>query len=335
MNQDILPIGKLPLEFLGTLLKDLETDDPNVIVGPGIGQDACVIRFGGQHLVFKTDPITFATESIAQHLVTINANDIACMGGIPKYLLVTILLPEGSTTRDRVHEIFVDLKNVCSSMGITLVGGHTEITYGIDRPIAVGFMIGMLTGSNLVRASNAQPGDAILLSKSIPIEAIGILAREKADRIHAAPDTLIRARRLIDEPGISIVKEARIALESGGITAMHDPTEGGLATGLRELAIASGCGVEVHWETIPILEIAGEILESFDMDPLGTLASGSLLVCCRPESVEGILSAWRQESISGARIGSMTQEQTLILYRGGVATALPVFTVDEITKAFS
>lgn len=335
MKKSILPVGKLPLDLLGTFLKDLEPDDPNVIVGPGIGEDACVIRFGDQHLVFKTDPITFATESIAWYLVTINANDIACMGGIPKYLLVTFLLPEGATTPDSATQLFSDLKKACASSGIALVGGHTEITHGITRPIAAGFMIGVLPQNEVIRASGARPGDVILMSKSIPIEATGILAREKPDKIDADEDTILRATRLIYDPGISIVKEARIALEAGGVTAMHDPTEGGIATGLLEIALACGCGVEVHLEKIPILDIAREILPRFEIDPLGALASGSLLVCCKPESAGWILTSWERESIPGAAIGRITEKRSLILYRDGVATDLPTFTADEITKAFS
>jgi len=156
MAEDKLPIGKLPVELLSQFLKELATTDPDVIVGPGIGMDAAVIRFGQEQLVFKTDPITFATDDIAWYLVTVNANDIACMGGIPKYLLVTFLLPQGATTRDGAHAVFSRLKEACTANGITLVGGHTEITYGIERPIAIGFMIGTVSGHGIIRSSGAN-----------------------------------------------------------------------------------------------------------------------------------------------------------------------------------
>ncbi|MCE5274289.1 MAG: hypothetical protein LLG43_04055, partial [Deltaproteobacteria bacterium] len=269
MAEDILPLGKLPMALLGTLLKELPKDDPDVIVGPGIGVDAAVIRFGDQTLVFKTDPITFATDDIAWYLVTVNANDIACMGGIPKYLLVTFLLPQGTTTEETARELFVGLRKACEAGSITLAGGHTEITHGIDRPIAIGFMVGTLSGKGLVRSSGARPGDTILLSKSIPLEAVSLLAREVPGRVDLDTEDLEKARQLIYDPGISVVKEARIALEHGGVTAMHDPTEGGIATGLLEIATASGCGLEVHLEKIPVLDLARRILPSFSIDPLG------------------------------------------------------------------
>ncbi len=335
MARDVLPIGKLPVDLLRRFLSELPAENPDVIVGPGIGMDAAVIRFGDERLVFKTDPITFATDDIAWYLVTINANDVACMGGVPKYLLTTFLFPQGATTPEGAQAVFSRLLQACSEHGITLVGGHTEITHGIDRAIAVGFMIGTLSSHGIIRSSGAKPGDAILLSKGIPLEATALLAREFAGRLDLDPEALKRAQNLIYTPGISVVRDARIALESGGVSAMHDPTEGGLATGLAELAAASGCGLEVHWDRIPLMELSGKILGAFSMDPLGSLASGSLLVCCRPDTAGAILAAWELSGIPGARIGSMTSSDRLILYRDGKAEALPEFKADEITKAFS
>ncbi len=335
MAEDMLPIGKLPVELLSQFLKELTTTNPDVIVGPGIGMDAAVIRFGQEQLVFKTDPITFATDDIAWYLVTVNANDIACMGGIPKYLLVTFLLPQGATTRDSAHAVFSRLKEACTANGITLVGGHTEITYGIGRPIAIGFMIGTVSGHGIIRSSGAKPGDAVLLSKGIPIEATALLAREFAGKLGLDEVTLKQAQNLIYDPGIGVARDARIALETGGVTAMHDPTEGGLATGLFELASASGCGMEVHLERIPLIALAEKILPVFSIDPLGALASGSLIVCCRPEYAGAILAAWGQAGICGANIGTITSSRGLILYRDGKQTPLPQFKTDEITKAFS
>jgi hydrogenase expression/formation protein HypE len=334
MAEDVLPMGKLPVELLRQFLKGLPATHPDVIVGPGIGMDAAVIRFGDEQLVFKTDPITFATDDIAWYLVTINANDIACMGGIPKYLLVTFLLPQGATTPESATTIFTRLKEACAAGGITLVGGHTEITYGIDRPIAVGFMIGTISRHGIIRSSGAKPGDAILLSKGIPLEATALLAREFAHKLGLDEDTLKQAQDLIYSPGISVVRDARIALETGGVTAMHDPTEGGLATGLSELAGASGCGLEVRRESIPAIDLADRILSVFSIDPLGALASGSLIVCCKPENAVAILSAWEGAGIIGALIGTMTSSPELILYRDGKPEALPEFKADEITKAF-
>jgi hydrogenase expression/formation protein HypE len=335
MDDTILPLGKLPISLLGKLLEDISITDPNVIVGPGIGEDAAAIRFGNQILLFKTDPITFVSDEIARYLITINSNDIACMGGIPKYLLATFLLPEGLTSRSSVKKLFTDLTHACQEFDITLVGGHTEITYGIDRPIAIGFMIGTLMGKNIIRTSGASPGDLILLSKNIPIEATCIIAREKPEVPGIDQHTLIQARNLIYNPGISVLKEARIALEQGGVTAMHDPTEGGLATGLREIANASGFGITVQRDSIRIHDLAERILPHFGIDPLGALASGSLLVCCHKDSAGKILDKWEENAIPGSIIGRITSQTDMIMIRDGREEPLPEFAADEITKMFS
>lgn len=335
MDRDILPVGKLPLSLLEKLLKTIPADNPDVLAGPGIGIDAAVIRFGDQTLVFKTDPITFTSENISWYLITVNANDIACMGGTPRYLLATFLLPEGKTTPSGVESLFSDLERACRASGIEVVGGHTEITYGIERPIAAGFMIGTLERRALIRPSGAQPGNAVLLSKRIPIEAVSIIASEVPDKLGLDGKTIEEARNFLHHPGISIQKEALIARETGGVTAMHDPTEGGLATGLKELALAAGCGIEVERDRIPILELAEKILPKFSIDPLGTLASGSLVVCCHEESAQGILTAWRENGIEGSLIGRITPGPEMILVENGTRKPLPEFPADEIAKIFS
>lgn len=334
MDRDILPVGKLPLPLLQKLLKTIPSDNPDVLAGPGIGVDAAVIRFGEETLVFKTDPITFTSENISRYLITVNANDIACMGGTPRYLLATFLLPEGKTTPANVESLFKDLDQACRASGIELVGGHTEITYGIERPIAAGFMIGTLDGRDLIRPSGAKPGNAVLLSKRIPIEAVSIIASEVPERLSLDEKTIQEARALLYRPGIGIQKEAVIARETGGVTAMHDPTEGGLATGLKELALASGCGIEVERDRIPVLELAEKILPSFSIDPLGTLASGSLVVCCREESAGAILEAWRDNGIEGSLIGRITPGPDMVLIENGTRTPLPEFPADEIVKIY-
>lgn len=334
MDRDILPTGKLPIAFLDKLLKGLPSSDPNVLAGPGIGVDAAVIRFGDQILVFKTDPITFTSDKLPWYVVTINANDIACMGGTPRYLLVTFLLPEAKTTSSYVETLFSELREACRAFDITLVGGHTEVTLGIERPLAIGFMIGTAESDDLIRPSGAKPGNAVLLSKKIPIEAVSIIASEKGDALPIDNDLLEAARNLIIDPGISIMKEARIAMSHGGVTAMHDPTEGGLAMGLRELAVACGCGIIAYREQIPVLDIAEKILPLFSIDPLGALASGSLIVCCDNSCAEGILAAWAQNGIEGSLIGEITASPEILLIENNIPRPLPEFPSDEITKIF-
>ncbi len=226
-----LPLGKLPPELLTKIIAKAPISDPRVVLGPGIGLDCAVVDMGDSFLVFKSDPITFATDEIGWYAVQINANDIATTGATPRWFLVTALLPEGETMAEGVAEISQQLFRACQDLGISLIGGHTEITYGLDRPIIVGTMIGEAAKDWLVTPRGCQPGDRILLTKGVPIEGTVILAREFPDRLEGilTEAEIQEASDYLYDPGISVLKDAKIALQTGEVTAMHDPTEAGLA----------------------------------------------------------------------------------------------------------
>ena len=195
--------GKLPLELLSRLLSDIEVRDPRVALGARAGEDAALIDMGDRYLVTKTDPITFATDLIGWYLVQVNANDLASMGAAPRWLMATLLLPEG-TTEKQTEAIFTQLLEACSSLGVTLIGGHTEITYGLPRPIAMGAMLGEVAKDKVVLTSGAQIGDSIVLTQGVAIEGTSILARE-AEAILSAkgvPQSIIEsAKSLLFTPG--------------------------------------------------------------------------------------------------------------------------------------
>jgi hydrogenase expression/formation protein HypE len=172
-----LKAGKLPPELLGRLLKDVPANDPRVALGPKVGEDAALIDFGDRYLAAKTDPITFASDLIGWYLVQVNCNDLAVMGATPKWLMATLLLPEG-TEDTQVQEIFQQLTTAAAEHDITLVGGHTEVSFGLPRPIAVGVLLGEVDKSDVVLTSGIEPGDAIVLTGGIAIEGTALLARE-------------------------------------------------------------------------------------------------------------------------------------------------------------
>ena len=193
-----LPVGKLPAELLAGLLDQVDYD-PRVLVGPKVGADAAVIDWGDRVLIATSDPVTFATDLIGWYAVQVNANDLACLGGTPRWFLATLLLPEESTAA-QAREAFRQLLSACQDMGVALVGGHTEITYGLDRPIVMGTMLGDAPRERVVWPAGAQPGDVLLLTKGIALEGTSLLAREAADllaRRGVSLETLERARRLL------------------------------------------------------------------------------------------------------------------------------------------
>ncbi len=330
-----LPVGKLPVEILRELLARNRVDDPRVLVQPRVGEDAAVIAFGDRCLVAKTDPITFAADRIGWYAVNINANDVACMGAEPKWFLATLLLPERRTTAELARSIFNDILSACAELGVSLCGGHTEITYGLDRPIVVGQMLGEARRDELVVNSNAQPGDAVILANGIAIEATAIMAREKAEEVRArfGDEFLRRAQAFLTEPGISVVAAARAAVQAGRVTAMHDPTEGGLATGLAELAEAAGCGIEVNLDRVHVWPECRHLCDAFGLNHLGVIASGALLLTAPAEEADKIVSALEAAGAPATVIGRLIPSGRFAL-RDGERTSLPGFPADEIAKLY-
>ncbi len=329
--------GKLPIETLARMLERIEISDPRVALGPRAGEDAALIDFGDRYLVAKSDPITFATDLIGWYAVNVNANDIAAMGGTPKWMLATLLLPEGTAER-QVADIFRQLGDACAALGVSLVGGHTEITYGLDRPIALGAMLGEVSKEDALLSSGVRPGDAIILTKGIALEGTALLAREASERLADAgveTRTVAAAARLLFEPGISVVADARAMRAAVDVHAMHDPTEGGLSGGLYELAAASGLGFDIELAEIPILEECRLVCDALALDPLGLIASGALLAALAPDDAPNALDALRAAGVRAAVIGCATDAHSEVrLSANGRTADFPRFERDELARFF-
>lgn len=334
-----LPAGKLPTDLLAALLARLPRHDPRVMLGPGIGYDAAVLDMGDRYLVAKTDPITFATQDIGWYAVNVNANDVACLGARPRWFMVTALLPEGRATAEMAENILARIMDACAELQVSLIGGHTEITHDLSRPILIGAMLGEVAKDHLVTMRGARPGDIVCMTKSIPLEATALIALEKGAELEKAglpPAVIQSARDLLRNPGISVVREALVAAEEGLATAMHDPTEGGLATGLLELAQAAQVGLEVDVEAIPIHPQGADLCARFGIDPLGAIASGALLLTTKQEHVERLSRLLHASGIPLTPIGRvLTADAGVRIRRGGRTEPLPRFEVDEIARLLS
>jgi hydrogenase maturation factor len=304
-----------------------------------VGLDATVLDIGSteEYLVAKSDPVTLAMDEIGWYAVHVNANDIACMGARPRWFLATLLLPPKSLAT-QVERIFRQVFEACESLGVALVGGHTEMSYGLERPLVAGTMLGTVPRDRLVTPERAEVGDRVVIAKHFPIEATAIIAHERASALKEEgwlPEEIEAARRFLWEPGISVVRAARVAADAAPLHGMHDPTEGGLATGLRELAHASGLGIEVEADALPMLELSRRICKAMDINPLGAIASGALLIVVAPEQCEALLTALEAEGIPATVAGRMTEAGSgEWLVSGQQRIPLPDFPVDEITKLF-
>ena len=332
-----MKLGKLTPGFLEGLLSRVPTDDPRVILGPKVGEDAALLDFGDEVLVAKTDPITFATDLIGWYAVQVNANDVACAGARPRWFMATLLLPQ-RMNEEGVSEIFRQITDACRSLGVTLVGGHTEVTQNLEQPIVVGCMLGVAPKDRALTTGGAQVGDYVILTKGVSLEGSSLLARERREALlEAGMDSNIikEASGLLFDPGISVVKDARVACEATNVHSLHDPTEGGLASGLQEVATAAGVGMVVDRERIPFLPHCLEICKVLKLDPLGLLASGSLIITLPSEEVPQLLSALTLEGIDACQIGRiMPKEEGIMLRDRGRLSPMPTFERDELARYF-
>jgi len=325
------PPGKFPPELMEKFLSSLPRD-PRVLVGPKVGEDAAVVRVGRKLLAFKTDPITFTGKAIGWYGVNINANDIACVGAKPEWFLCTLLLPQKNSLK-LAEEIFSELREACSSLGIYLIGGHTEVTPGIEHPILVGQMVGEVEGEPIT-SSGAKPGDKIILTKGVAIEGTYLIWRERQKEVESflPPSSQERIKNFLKFPGISVVKEALLAKKKVKIHALHDPTEGGLWAGLWEVAYASRVGIRIWEEKVPVFEETERICRFYRLDPLGLLASGALLVFLPSQEAEKLLSLYRREKISASLIGEvLSPEEGVKVIRRGEEKPF-TFLRDELSK---
>jgi hydrogenase maturation factor len=325
------------MDLLQVLLERYRGQDERLVVGPTVGEDAAVLDMGDRYLVVKSDPITFATDEIGWYVVHVNANDIASMGAEPRWMLLTLLLPEGQTDEGLVEDIFAQTSQACQSLGVALCGGHTEITHSLDRPIAVGLMLGEVEKEDLVCTAGVRVGDDIIQTKGIAIEGTAVLAREMAEplAVSIGPELVQRGRRFLRAPGISVVADAMIACRAGRPHAMHDPTEGGLATGLWELAHASGRRLLVDLEAVHIYPETAAFCRALGLDPMGLIASGSLLIAAAPEHSPRIVSALAQEGIGAAVIGKAVDGSPSVQMRTSHGLKpMPIFEQDELTRIF-
>ena len=338
-----LPVGKLKHDFLKELLPT-QNSSTGVVVGPQLGEDAAVIELGDNYLVATSDPITFATEEIGWYVVCVNSNDIAAMGAVPKWLLVTLLLPEDATTPTMVRDIMAQLTQACAEFDIALCGGHTEVTPAVTQPVVIGQMMGITDKSALFTSADACEGDALILTKGLGIEATAIIARECEVQLREKYDAsfLEQARNYLIHPGISVLKDAQIAIATGGVHAMHDVTEGGVSTAVYELATAAQLGVVLYSDKLlssPVLygNITRTLCDVFHLNPLGIISSGAMLIASEPEKSEAICQALGTAGINADIIGKFLPSEDGLWLEDAVGTRqpLPVFETDEIAKLFS
>jgi HAD superfamily hydrolase (TIGR01509 family) len=329
-----LPQGKLPNDLLAEHLRGLAAPDDAVLLPAAVGEDVTALDMAGvEVLVAHGDPITLAGRDLGRYAVAVNANDLAASGGEPRWLLTTVLLPAGATASEALT-LLAGIGRAARDQSISVVGGHTEVTGTVTQPVVSSTMLGTATRPGLRDKRGARRGDLLILTKALAVEGTALLAQELGERLRAlgmTPAELEACEALFAR--ISIVPEARIAARYAGVRAMHDITEGGLATAVRELAEACGRGVTVRREAVAVSPETRRLCDLLGADPLGLLASGSLLVTCRPGEADDLLGDLRQAGIDAAVIGGLGGSGAgVTAVERGRPAPWPEFAADEAAR---
>lgn len=309
---EALKPGKLSFREMKVLLSELLPGlGEEVLVPPGIGLDAGVVRLTENlGLAFTSDPITAASEEIGYYAVHVNANDIAAIGGDPKWMTVDLFLPLDSPP-ELPRKVLTEIKDNLRAIGASLIGGHTEVTPGIDRVMVAGTMVGVVNVERLTPSSNAKAGDLIVLTKWGGLEGTSIIAKDKREELMrkgASQEALKEGSQFIRF--LSVLPEAKIARELAPhwVHAMHDPTEGGVLGGVFEMAVASNLGFELWRDEIPFQPLTLHFCELFHLDPLKLISSGALLIAISPEGVDLLGSALKSKGINWKVIGKFLED---------------------------
>ena len=247
------------------------------------------------------------------------------------------ILPEG-TNEEQITSIFNDLTKAAESQNIVLIGGHTEVTSGLNRSIAVGTLLGELDSKDIIMTAGIKDGDAIILTKGIAIEGTSLLCREAETellKLGVNPDIINTGKGMLFEPGISVRADAELARKTVKVNAMHDPTEGGIATGLQEMASASGLGLNIETSEIVIFEESKIVCDALELNPLGLISSGALLLATNSDNASKLISAFRDNNIVANIIGTATkQHKDVNVLKDGVMSVMESFDRDELARYF-
>jgi hydrogenase expression/formation protein HypE len=325
-----MKVGKVPVDTLkNIIIGRIITRRKEVLVGSAVGEDCAVLDFEDQLCVISTDPITGAVAEIGSLAIDIACNDIASNGAEPVAVMMTVLAPEG-TTEDDLGQIMGDASRAAARVNVEIMGGHTEITDVVNRVLISTVALGKHSRETMVTTAGAQVGDAVLMTKTAGLEGTAILAHDKETELKTklSAEMLERAKALKNQ--ISVVPEGMIAGRMGA-NSMHDATEGGILGALWELAEASGKGLRVNLEKIPVLPETWAVCDYFGLNPYRLISSGVMVITLPREKVAALGRALTDAGIDWTEVGTIT-EKDLYIVKGNKTELLDPPDVDELYR---
>ena len=285
-----------------SILKQLHLKRPDVLLAAGVGEDCAAISVAEDEvIVLSSDPVIWRDSLDGRCAVQANLNDLAAGGAEPVGLMLTALLPP-EVEEPEMRKMVQTIAKECEPLQVQVLGGHTEVTDAVNRPVVSIAAVGKAKKGMLSTTAGARPGDDIVVTKWIGLEATAKLARgRREDLLSRYPQHLLY---------FSVIPEAATAMKSG-VRAMHDVTTGGIFGALWELAEASGVGLEIELKKIPIRQETVEICEFFDLNPYQMGSTGSLLLAA--EDGNRLVLDLKQQGIPAVVVGKATADNDRVV----------------------
>lgn len=322
--------GKIPESVLKrSVLRQLHNRRDEVLMGAGVGEDCAALKLAEDEiLVMSTDPITGTGKDMGELAILVTANDLASSGAEPIGVMLTILLPVG-TEEAVLKQMMKEAEAACEKYNMQVLGGHTEISAAVNRPLVSVTGVGKAKKGTLISTAGVRPGMDIVVSKWIGIEGTAILAKEKEKELLSKYSTTFIDRAKDLDAYISVLSEAAVAVRSG-VSAMHDVTEGGIFGALWEMAEASGVGLEIDLKKIPVRQETVEICEFFGLNPYELISSGCMLMAAADGNL--LVHELEKAGIPASVIGKATDGNDRVLYNEEEKRFLEPPKPDELYK---
>ena len=328
----MLKVGKLDSDLLkASVIDKIKFRRPEVLVRAGVGEDCAVIDFGEYECVMSTDPITASVTDIGRLAIHISCNDIASNGIQPVGIMLAVMLPPGTTKKD-VETIMAQAAEAAELCGVEIIGGHTEVTPAVNRPVIVSTAIGRGKKWQSASAQNLQVGDYIIMTKSAGLEGTGIIASDYEEELLKVltREEIESAKRLLDD--VSVVTEGTVAGEVG-TNGMHDVTEGGILGAIWEMCQIAGVGAEVWGDEVLVADVTKKICKYYGIQYLRLISSGSMIIMATPEKKDEILKKLAASGVAARVIGKIVPiEDGLTIIENGVTETIDPPRPDELYK---
>ncbi|MGB4411714.1 MAG: AIR synthase family protein [Atribacterales bacterium] len=304
-------VGKISPSALERLVFPFQGKNrEEVIWGAQLGRDCGVVQLGRELISLTCDPITGSSFHLGLLATQVVVNDLICSGAEPVALLITLIFPPG-ITENEIETIMREIDEAGKELGVSIIGGHTEISEAVNRSIIHCTGLGWIKDGYLPDVSKIEAGDYIVMTKGAGIEGTAILFSEKEKEW----------QNLLDEETInkgkefwkmmSVFQEGKIALPFHP-HALHDATEGGVLGAIWEACMSRGLGFEIEEGKIPVYPETRVLAQLLDLDPLKLISSGTLIIFT-PQPLP-LLQALR-EIVPAEVIGRVVKDPIKVLIR--------------------